>query len=117
MKEVTETLTEMMLHADQFCSKVEAAMQNGAPIAEASELRLKIGQIRNQLASLQELFNEGKLNLEDQMVRADFRQMITALLWVAFYARSVIGCKTFRRLVLIEAAFTYLLVTRQKKCP
>ena len=83
-----------------------------APIAEQGELRTKIGQIRNQLASLQELFNEGKLNLENPPVPADFRQMIIALLWVAFYARTAIDYRTFRRLVLIEASFTYLLVTR-----
>jgi hypothetical protein len=108
----TETLAELMLHAEQFCSKVEQAIEDVAPIAERSELRLKIGQIRNQLASLQELFNEGKLNVENPTVRADFRHLIIALLWVAFYARSAIDYRTFRRLVLIEASFTYLLVTR-----
>jgi len=112
MKEDTETLAELMLHAEQFCSKVEEATEDVAPIAERSELRIKIGQIRNQLASLQELFNEGKLNVEHPTVRADFRHLIIALLWVAYYARSAIDYKTFRRLVLIEASFTYLLVTR-----
>jgi hypothetical protein len=113
MKEDTETLAEMMLHAEQFCSKVEEATMDVAPIAERSDLRTKIGQIRNQLASLQELFNEGKLNLENPTVRADFRQLIIALLWIAFYARSAIDYRTFRRLVLIEASFTYLLMTRK----
>jgi hypothetical protein len=112
MKEETETLAELMLHAEQFCSRVEEATKDVAPIAEQGELRTKIGQIRNQLASLQELFNEGKLNLENPPVPADFRQMIIALLWVAFYARTAIDYRTFRRLVLIEASFTYLLVTR-----
>ena len=72
MKEDTETLAEMMLHVEQFCSKVEEATMDGAPIAERSDLRTKIGQIRNQLASLQELFNEGKLNLENPTVGATF---------------------------------------------
>jgi hypothetical protein len=112
VKEDTETLAELMLHAEQFCSKVEEATKDVAPIARQDELRLKIGQIRNQLASLQELFNEGKLNLENPTVPADFRQMIIALLWVAFYARTAIDYRTFRRLVLIEASFTYLLMTR-----
>lgn len=111
MKEDTETLAEIMLHAEQFCSKVEAATKDVAPIAQQDELRLKIGQIRNQLALLQELFNEGQLNIENPTVRADFRQMVIALLWVAFYARTAIDYRTFRRLVLIEATFTYLLVT------
>ena len=56
MKEDTETLAELMLHAEQFCSKVEDAIEDVAPIAEQTELRLKIGQIRNQLACLQEAF-------------------------------------------------------------
>jgi hypothetical protein len=112
VNEDTETLAELMLHAEQFCSKVEHAIEDVAPIAESSELRLKIGQIWNQLASLQELFDEGNLNVENPTVRADFRHLIIALLWVAFYARSAIDYSTFRRLVLIEASFTYLLVTR-----
>ena len=112
MKDNPEILAELMLHAEQFCSRVEEAMKDVAPIAEQGELRTKIGQIRNQLASLQELFNEGNLNLENPTVRADFRHLIIALLWVAFYARSAIDYRTFRRLVLIEASFTYLLVTR-----
>lgn len=112
MKEDTETLAELMLHADQFCYRVEEATKDVAPIAEQSELRIKIGQIRNQLASLQEIFDDGKLNIENPTVRADFRQLVIALLWVAFYARSAIDYRTFRRLVLIEASFTYLLVTR-----
>lgn len=114
MKDDTDTLAEMMLHAEQFCSKVEEAMKDVGPIVEQGELRLKIGQIRNQLASLQELFNEGRLNLENPTVRADFRQMVIALLWVAFYARTAIDHRTFRRVVLIEASFTYLLVTRKE---
>ena len=114
MKDDTDTLAEMMLHAEQFCSKVKEATEDVAPIAERSELRIKIGQIRNQLASLQELFNEGKLTVENPTVRADFRQVIIALLWVAFYARSAIDYRTFRRLVLIEASFTYLLMSRKE---
>jgi len=112
MRDDTETLAELILHADQFCSRVEEATKDVAPIPEQGELRIKIGQIRNQLASLQELFNEGKLNVENPTVRTDFRQLIIALLWVAFYARTAIDYRTFRRLVLIEASFTYLLVSR-----
>ena len=112
MSEDTETLAELMLHADQFCSKVEAATQDVAPNPEEKELRTKIGQIRNQLTELQEIFNDAKLSIENPRVRADFRQMVMALLWVAFYARSAIDFKTFRMLVRIESIFTYLLVSR-----
>jgi hypothetical protein len=113
MKEDTETLAELMLHADQFCSKVEDAIKDVAPILEEKELRLKIGQCRNQLAYLQEVFNDGKLNIENPTVRADFRQLVMALLWISFYARTAIDYRIFRMLVMIESSFTYLLVSRQ----
>jgi hypothetical protein len=112
MNEDTETLAELMLHADQFCSKVEAATQDVAPNPEEKELRTKIGQCRNQLAYLQEVLNDGKLNIENPRVRADFRQLVMALLWISFYARSAMDFRIFRMLVMIESGFTYLLVRR-----
>jgi len=112
MNEDNETLAELILHADRFCSKVEDALKDVAPIAEEQDLRLKIGQCRNQLAYLQEIYNDGELNIENARVRADFRQLAMALLWISFYARSAIDFKTFRMLVLIESSFTYLLVSR-----
>jgi hypothetical protein len=112
MNEDTETLAELMLHADQFCSKVEDATKDVAPNPEEKELRIKIGQCRTQLAYLQEVFNNGKLNIENPAVRADFRQLVMALLWIAFYARGAIDFRIFRMLVRIESGFTYLLVSR-----
>lgn len=114
MKEDTETLAELMLHADQFCSKVEDAIKDVAPIPEEKDLRTKIGQCRNQLAYLQEVFNDGKLNIENPTVRADFRQLVMALLWISFYARSAINFRTFRMLVRIESGFTYLLGSQKR---
>jgi hypothetical protein len=113
MTEDTETLAELMLHAEQFCSKVEDAIKDVAPNPEEEELRTKIGQCRNQLAYLQELFNDGKLNIENAAVRADFRLLVMALMWVAFHARSAIDFRIFRRLVMVESGFTYLLVNRK----
>jgi len=110
MNEDTETLAELMLHAEQFCSKVEAAIKDVAPIPEEEELRTKIGQCRTQLAYLQEVFSDGKVNIESPRVRADFRQLVMALLWIAFYARGAIDFRIFRMLVMIESGFTYLLV-------
>ena len=112
MREDTETLAELMLHADQFCSKVEEATKDAAPITEQSELRIKIGQIRNQLAQLQEIFDDGKLSIENPRVRGEFRHLVIALLWVGFYARTAIDFRVFRMLVRIESIFTYLLVSR-----
>jgi hypothetical protein len=112
MSEDTDILAELMLHADHFCSKVEHAAKDVAPSPQEKELRAKLGQCRTQLAYLQELFNDGKLNIENPSVRADFRQLVTALLWIAFYARSAIDFRIFRMLVRIESGFTYLLVSR-----
>jgi hypothetical protein len=112
MKEDTETLAELMLHADQFCSKVEDAIRDAAPIPQEEDLRIKIGQCRNQLAYLQEVFNDGNLSIENPRVRADFRQLVMALLWISFQARSAIDFRTFRMLLMIESSFTYLLVSR-----
>lgn len=112
MSEETETLAELMLHVDQFCSKVESATKDVAPSPEEKELRAKIGQCRTQLAYLQNVLNEDKLNIENPSVRADFRHLVMALMWVAFYARGVIDFKIFRMLVRIESGFTYLLVSR-----
>jgi hypothetical protein len=47
-----------------------------------------------------------------QPVRADFRQLVMALLWIAYYARGAIDFRIFRMLVRIESGFTYLLVSR-----
>jgi hypothetical protein len=112
MTEDSETLAELMLHADQFCSKIEAAMKDVAPNPEQEELRTKLGQCRAQLAHLQNVFDEEKLNIENPAVRADFRHLVMALMWVAFYARTALDFKTYRRLVMIESSFTYLLVSR-----
>ena len=112
MTEDTETLAELMLHAEQFCSKVETATKDAAPVPDEKELRAKIGQCRTHLAYLQEVFNDGKLSIENHSVRADFRQVVIALLWIAFYSRTAINFRVFRMLVRIEAGFTYLLVNR-----
>jgi hypothetical protein len=112
VKEDAETLAELMLHADQFCSSVEAATKDVAPNPEQEELKTKLGQCRAQLAHLQNVFDEDKLKIENPAVRADFRHLVMALMWVAFYARTAIDFKTYRRLVMIESSFTYLLNCR-----
>jgi hypothetical protein len=112
MTEDSKALAELMLSVDQFCSRVENALKDVAPISDEKDLRLKIGQCRNQLAYLQEIYNEGKLTIENPTVRADFRQLVMALLWISFHARNAIDFRTFRMLVMIESSFTYLLVSR-----
>jgi hypothetical protein len=112
MSEDSATLAELMLHADQLCSKIEAVMKDIAPNPEQEELKTKLGQCRAQLAHLQNVFDEDKLNIENPAVRADFRHLVMALMWVAFYARTALDFKLFRMLVMIESGFTYLLNCR-----
>ncbi len=106
------TLVELMLHADQFCSEVEAGGKSISSVEDRAELRLKISQCRGFLAELQRIFEEGELNIENQSVRGHFRHLVMALLWVAFLYRQEITFKLFRRLVRIESGFTYLLIVR-----
>ena len=50
-------------------------------------------------------------DLEYPEVRANFRQLVIALLWI-FYARGPIDFPIFQMLVRIESGVTYLLVSR-----
>jgi len=106
------TLMDIALSAEQFCSRVEAAAQDMAPTREYEELRLKIAQCQTLLRRVQDVSARQQLTIEDPSIRADFRYLIMTLLWVAFYARAIIDFRLFRKLVLIEASFTYLLVSR-----
>ena len=65
MSEDTATLTELMLHADQFCSKIEAAMKDVAPSPEQEELRTKLGQCRAQLVYLQNVLDDSDPGTSD----------------------------------------------------
>jgi hypothetical protein len=112
MNEETETLAELMLHADQFCSRVEAAVKDKAPNSEEKELRIKIGQCRTQLAYLQSFFEDDRLDIDDPLVRAAFRALVMTLMWVAFYGRAAIDFRIFRMLVRVESGFSYLLISR-----
>jgi hypothetical protein len=107
--EDTLTLAELMLHAEQLCATVEAAIKDTAPVSNEEELRSKIGQCRNMLAVLQDYFNQDALTIKNVSVCAAFRSTVISLLWICFYARTRIDLRTFRMLVSIEAGFTYLL--------
>ncbi len=111
MSDDTLTLTELMLHAEQFCSGVEATIKDLSS-EDRDELRLKIVQCRSLISELQAIFEDDRLSIKNGMVRAHFRHLIMALLWIAFRARHDITFKLFRRLVRIESGFTYLLLAR-----
>jgi hypothetical protein len=113
MTEDTEILSEMMLAAERFCNQIETRNKDVAPNPEEKELHAKLGLCRTQLAYLQNIFDNDRLNFEDPLVREGFRHLIIALMWVAFYSRSFIDFKLFRKVVLMEASFTYLLLSRR----
>jgi ribosomal protein L29 len=112
MKEDTETLLEMMLSAELFCAQVESAAQDLPKTREQEELRLKVAQCQTLLRQIQEIYDAEELSIENVLARDYFRQLVLALLWVAFRARQVMNFRLYRRLVVIESAFTYLLVSR-----
>lgn len=115
MIDETQTLPELMLHALQFCDRVDDLIADSAPNSERSEARLKLSQSRNILVLLQDSFNEGKLDLDNPSVRAEFRVLILNLLWVSFRVRDVMDLKTFRILVQLEATFTFMLTMRSRQ--
>jgi hypothetical protein len=100
-----------MLHADQFCSQIEATRRTIPDAQDEVELRLKLGQCRGLLSELQAIFDEGQLNIQNASVRGHFRHLIMGLLWLAFRARHEITFKLFRMLVRIDSGFTYLLIS------
>lgn len=70
-------------------------------------LRGKLGLCRAQITYLRELDNPG---INNPLARDGFRHLITAMMWVAFYARTAIDFKLYRMLLTVEATFTYVLM-------
>ena len=110
MDQNSELLAEMMLHAAQFCNQAETFSTLLDNKRDLEEFRLKLGQARNMLERLQQTYNESALDMQNKGLMAEFRQLIIALLWMGYYTRQHLDFRLFRRLVSIEAAFTYLLL-------
>jgi hypothetical protein len=110
MTEDTEMLTAVMMQADRFCLHVQSLIDDSPPDSERAELRLKLNQSRAMLNDLQRFYNEGRLSIETPAVCSEVRFLVISLLWVGFRARRIIDYKTFRMLVVVEAAFSSLLV-------
>jgi hypothetical protein len=110
-REDSETLAALMLRAEIFCATVENAV--GADLRRRSydELRLKISQCRGSLQRLQSFYDDDDLSVASRTVRSDTRNLVIALIWVAFYAREKLIHKDFRQLVMIESSFTFLLIS------
>jgi hypothetical protein len=113
-EEETLTLAEVMKRAETFCSRLEFASQDVAPNKDNKELRGKLGLCRVQIAYLRNIDN---LSIDNPRVREGFRHLITALMWVAFYARSAVDFRLYRMLVMVESSFTYLALRRIPKYP
>lgn len=110
------TLTELLLHAEQFCIRVERALLDAPPLGSAGEqLRLKMLQCGTVLNVLQQDFERDKLTLQNPAVRANLRLLVMSLMWVAFGARHCLDHRMFRMLVMIESSFTYLLIERVRR--
>ena len=110
MRQDTDLLAEMMLQAEVFCTRIEAAAIGRLRKADNDELRLKISQCRGALGTLQGYYEANKLTIDSPAVCANFRQLVMSLLWVTFRAGSIVDRRLFRKLVQIESGFTYLLI-------
>lgn len=115
MIEETSALTEIMLQAELFCSKLEALAKKCLPLSEMHALSLKISQCRGVLSHLQELYEEEELTLENPAIRAEFHQLLMYLLWVNFLGRNCIDLDLFRKLIQMESSFTHLLIIRSEE--
>ena len=108
----TPTLAELLFLAERFCLRSEAeAAARPRSNEEAEELRRKLEHARGLVGLLQQAFDRNELSVRNATVCANFRLLMVALLWIAFYARDVVDHRLFRTLVLIESRLTYLLIT------
>ncbi len=120
MTDATRLLTELMLNAEVFCSRVEALQDiplcdrplHEAPPQNAAngELTLKIAQCRGAVSQLQEYYEEDKLDIKHKPTLAVFRHLMMSLMWVSFYGKRSIDFRLFRKVVQIESGFTFLLL-------
>ena len=114
MNEETETLFEMMLCADRFCSEMENAADDLIG-KEREEFRLKISQCRGLLSQIESIYDKDELTIESGLACGYFRQLVMALMWAVYYSRRFVDFKLFRKLVVLESSFTYLLITHKER--
>ena len=107
-------LIEIIDTADEFCSAVESAIQDAAPLPEreGQELRLKLGLCRNLIGYVRGLANP---EVENPMARDTVRSLLTAMIWVAYYARASLNYRLYRKLIIAEATFTHILAEQIPK--
>lgn len=105
----THALTEIMLHAEIFCTQVEGTMPKSI-CTKHEELRDRIEQCREVLAYLQGLYEDGNLAIDYRSVPEAFRHLVKSLMWVAFHRRRKLDFEIFRDLVHMQETLTSLLV-------
>lgn len=108
MSDETTLLSELMLHAQLFCSR-GSWCQATAEVARTRGTAAEISQCRGALAQLQTRFEDDELSIRSRSVAADFRHLVMGLLWVSFQTGSIVDRRLFRKLIQIESGFTYLL--------
>jgi hypothetical protein len=82
--------------------------------ADREELFLKIGQGRALVSELQAAFDQDRLSMENVLICEEFRCLILTLHWVAFYGRTVIERSAFKKMMLLEAGLSRLLIDQGK---
>ena len=112
--EKISTLIEIVNRAEVFCSKVESRLPDIPPLEQRDRVALleKLGLCRNQIEYLR---SRHDFSIENPEVRESLRHLVTAMMWVAFYAGSAIDFKLYRMLLMVESTFTYLLLQQIPK--
>jgi len=105
------TPSELLFHAEQFCLRVHEWADDLSDQQERQDILLKIGQSRSLLLQLERTFEEGKLQIGRPPAAQLLHCLIAHLQWCAFYCRKVIDRRTFRRLSMIQAGFSDLLIS------
>jgi hypothetical protein len=109
-------LIEIINTAEEFCTGVESALQDSAPLSarDDQELRTKLGLCRNLIGYVRSLADPG---IDNPAARDSIRSLVTAMVWVAFYARAAIKYRLYRKLVIVEALFISILIEQIPKFP
>ena len=99
-------MIEIINIAQEFCSRVDAALQDVGPLECDADLRSKLGLCRNLINYALGLPNA---DVRNPVARDSVSKMITAMTWVAFYAKPILDYRTHRELIKAQALFMHIL--------
>jgi hypothetical protein len=97
---------EIIAMSDKFCAGIESALMDVGPLKDDQDLRKKLGLCRNLIAYIRSMPDAGIAN---PIARDSLSRLITAMTWLAFYARPVTSYKVHRELIKAQALFNHLL--------